>query len=217
VLLRLGPAVLVALGLAAVAVADPLDPTQKFTKADQSRAAATVLTRNDLGPGWAGGPQPPTSFKAPRCPAYSPNQHDLVVTGHAESVFDNGNGGIQVASDAEVFRTAANAATRFTRIIQPKLGACLRYDILKSTGGSGVLILQAKRLQFPQVAQRTAVYRVPLLVKSGKQTLTVYSDFAFLGGGRTQAYMNVIAPSSESGLHSLELRLAQTLAKRIGS
>ena len=214
-LLRAAAAALLALAAAAPALADPLDPVEKLTRTDQAHAAAVVLTKADLGQGWRGGVRTPDSLKAPRCPAYSPNQHDLVLTGHAESLFDNGNGGVQVDTDAEVFRSAKDAATRFRRILQPQLGACLRYDLLKSIGGSGIVILAAKRLQFPQVAERTAVYRVPLLVKQGSRSVTVYSDVAFLGGGRTQAYLNVIAPASEGQLRALELRLAKAIAGRL--
>jgi hypothetical protein len=217
VLLRAGSVALLSLCFAGSALADPLDPKEQFTRKDQARAAAVVLTRTDLGPAWTGGARKPTSFKAPRCPAYSPNQHDLVVTGHAESLFRNGTGGIQVDSDAEVFRSEKQARTRFARILQPKLGACLRYDLLKGIPrGSGIIILQAKRLQFAQVAPRTALYRVPLLAKTGKQTATVYSDFLFLNSGRTQVYMNVIANASlETQLKAFELRLAKAVAKRL--
>jgi hypothetical protein len=68
------------------------------------------------------------------------------------------------------------------------------------------------------VAERTAAFRVPLLVKTGKQTATVYSDFLYLGAGRSQAYMNVIANAAlESQLNVFELRLAKALAKRTGA
>src|SRR5438309_12052106 len=90
--------------LAAVAAArDPWDPRTKLRSADQTKAAATVLTRNDLGGAWSGGARKPISLKAPTCPAQRPNDGDLTLTGHAESVFSNGNGGIQIDSDIEVY------------------------------------------------------------------------------------------------------------------
>src|SRR4051794_32515593 len=90
--------------LAAVAGArDPWDPKTKIRSADQRKAASTLLTRADLGAGWTGGARKPTSFKAPTCPAQRPNDGDLTITGHAESLFSNGNGGIQIDSDIEVF------------------------------------------------------------------------------------------------------------------
>ena len=216
-LLRVALASLASLVLAAAALADATDPKERFSKAGQTLAAGTVLRGSDLGPGWQGGTRQPTSLKAPKCPAYSPNDSDLTLTGHAESLFSNGNGGVQVDNDVEIFKTKAQAARRFARIVQPKIGTCLRYDLLKSLGGSGVLIEGAKRLAFARVAAHTAVFRVPLDVKSGGQAVTVYSDFVFLNQGVTQIYLNVVAPSSLKGqLAALELRLARTLAGRAG-
>jgi hypothetical protein len=97
--------------VAAVAGAarDPWDPRTKIRAGDQVKAAASVLTRADLGGAWAGGARKPISFKAPTCPAQQPNDGDLILTGHAESVFSNGNGGMQVDSDVEVYASARQA------------------------------------------------------------------------------------------------------------
>src|ERR1700692_4125132 len=95
-----------ALMLTATAAArEPWDPHTVIRPADQKAAAAALLTVADVGPGWTGGPQAATSFKAPTCPAQQPNDGGLTITGHAESQFSNGNGGIQVTSDVEVFRS----------------------------------------------------------------------------------------------------------------
>jgi hypothetical protein len=217
VLLRLALATAAALVLAGAALADATDPKQRLSRAGQTRAAGTLIRGTDLGPGWLGGARMPTSLKSPKCPAYSPNDSDLTLVGHAEALFANGNGGVQVDNDVEIFKTKAQAAKRFARILQPKVGTCLRYDLLKSLGGSGVLIEGAKRLKLPKVAEHTAAFRVPLDVKSGGQTVTVYSDFVFLNQGVTQIYLNVVAPSSlKAQLDALELRLARTLAGRAG-
>src|SRR5204863_5713247 len=121
---------------------DPWDPRTKVRRADQQKAAATVVTQGDLGSGWTGGARKPTSFKAPTCPAQRPNDGDLTLTGHAESVFSNGNGGVQVDSDVEVFPNSKQARARFVRFLQPKLATCLRYDLQKSFGGAKVTRLQ---------------------------------------------------------------------------
>src|SRR5205823_1129757 len=81
---------------AAVATADPLDPKSRIVAADQARAVAALLTRADLGAGWAGGQITPVSLKAPRCPALQPSFHDLTLTGHAESSFHLDSAGWQV-------------------------------------------------------------------------------------------------------------------------
>jgi hypothetical protein len=196
---------------AGAAERDPWDPRTKLRPADQKRAVATVLTKTDLGPAWSGGVRTPTSFKAPTCPAQRPNDGDLTLTGHAESVHTNGNGGIQVATDVEVFPNEKQAKARFVRFMQPKINTCLRYDLAKSFGGVKVTMLKVKRLKFPKIADRVAAFRLPVVY----QGLTVDSDYLFLGKGRTQIYVNVIAPSSqESQLQGFELSLAKQLVKR---
>jgi hypothetical protein len=200
----------------AAAARDPWDPRTKIRPVDQKQAAATVLTKADLGSGWTGGARKPISFKAPTCPSLRPNDGDLTLTGHAESVFSNGNGGIQVDSDIEVFPNAKQAKARFVRFVQPKLFTCLKYDLAKSLGGGGgVTFLQPTRLDFPKIGDRTAAFRVPIVVKTGSQTVTVDADFIYLGVRRSQIYVNVIAPSvQEAQLPEFELRLAKLLVKR---
>jgi hypothetical protein len=206
---------LVAALVTAVADArDPWDPRTKIRRADQLKAAATVLTQADLGAGWSGGARKPTSFKAPTCPAQRPNDGDLTLTGHAESLFSNGNGGIQVDSDVEVFPTEKQAKARFVRFMQPKLFSCLKYDLAKSIGGGGT-ILKPVRLDFPGVAERVGAFRVPVVVKVGSQTVTVDADFIYLGVGRSLIYVNIVAPSvQEAQLPEFEHRLAKRLVQR---
>jgi hypothetical protein len=207
---------LVAALVTAVADArDPWDPRTKLRRADQQKAAATVPTQADLGAGWAGGARKPTSFKAPTCPAQRPNDGDLTLTGHAESLFSNGNGGIQIDTDVEVFPNTKQARARFARFMQPKLFSCLKYDLAKSIGGSGATILKPVRLDFPKVAERVGAFRVPVVVKAGSQTVTVDADFIYLGVGRSLIYVNIIAPSvQEAQLPEFEHRLARLLVRR---
>jgi ABC-type amino acid transport substrate-binding protein len=199
--------------LAAVAAAarDPWDPRTKIRPADQAGAVASVLRRADLGAAWAGGARKPISFKAPTCPAQQPNDGDLTLTGHAESVFSNGNGGMQIDSDVEVYASVKQAKARFVRFLQPKLATCLRYDLAKSFAGVKATILKPTRLKFPKVADRVAAFRLPVVY----QGVTVDSDFLYFGQGRSQFYVNVIAPANMEGqLPGFELRVAKLLVKR---
>src|SRR5947208_16378408 len=102
-----------ALVAAAVATADPLDPKSRIVAADPARAVAAVLTRADLGAGWAGGQITPVSLKAPRCPALQPSFHDLTLTGHAESSFHLDSAGWQVDSDVTVLQSPKQVAAQF--------------------------------------------------------------------------------------------------------
>jgi len=210
-----GAALLAAFVTGVADARDPWDPRTKIRQADQRKAAATVLTQADLGGGWTGGARKPTSFKAPTCPAQRPNDGDLTLTGHAESLFSNGNGGIQIDTDVEVFPTAEQAKARFVRFMRPKLLFCLKYDLAKSIGASRVTILKPARLDFPRVAERIAAFRVPVAVKAGSQTVTVDADFLYLGAGRSQIYASIVAPSvQEAQLQEFEHRLAKVLVRR---
>ena len=210
-----GAALLAAFVTAVANARDPWDPRTKLRAADQGKAAATVLSQADLGAGWTGGARKPTSFKAPTCPAQRPNDGDLTLTGHAESLFTNGNGGIQIDTDVEVFPTSKQAKARFTRFMQPKVFSCLKYDLAKSIGGSGATILKPTRLDLPKVAERVAAFRVPVAVKSGSRTVTVDADFLYLGAGRSLVYVNIVAPSvQEAQLPEFERRLAKLLVRR---
>src|SRR5436305_12899426 len=123
-------AAVAALAVAAVAAADPLDPKSRIVAADQARAVAALLTRADLGAGWAGGPITPVSLKAPRCPALQPSFHDLTLTGHAEASFHLDSAGWQVDSDVTLLASAQQVAAQFKRLLQPKLATCVKYDVL---------------------------------------------------------------------------------------
>ena len=206
-----------ALVFAAAAVADPLDPKQVLTPRDDAYAAKAVLNAGDLGVGWQGGAiEPPSSLKAPVCPQLRPDFSKLTLTGHAESRFDNGNGGVQVSADIHVWKTAKQMSTHYKRMLQPKINECLGYALLKDVGGMNVTILGTKQLSFPKLAPVTRHFRTPLVVKSGSQQLTVFSDVLYLGKGRTQVYLNVVAPGrSEKPLRAFELRIARAILARV--
>jgi hypothetical protein len=208
---------LAALTVAGVALGDPLDPKIHITSADQAAAAAVILPPNDLGAGWNGGAIKPASMKMPRCPAQQPNFADLTLTGHAEANFNNGNGGWQVDSDVTVLKTAKQVTTQFARLMKPKLGTCVRYDVLKTTGTDPSIQLGlVKRITFPKVAPIALLYRTSIIVKAGKTSVTVYDDTIMLAKGRTSIWMNFIAPSTDQGpLELREQQIAKALVARV--
>ncbi|MEI8105077.1 MAG: hypothetical protein WCH31_04440 [Actinomycetes bacterium] len=202
------------LGAAALA-ADPLDPKVRITTADQAHASAALLLKSDLGPGWSGGERKPDALKIPVCPAYHPNYSDLTITGHAEALYSLDSAGIQIDTDVEVLKSAKQVDSQFARILQPKLPTCLKYDLLKSIGGSGSTFTLVKRLPVPALGTHAAIFRVVIAVKSGSTTVSVFADFGFFAKGRTEFFMNVVAPSTdESQLLPLETRLARTMIGR---
>ena len=208
-----------ALVLAGTALAshDPRDPKVRLNPADQARAKAALLVQSDLGQGWMGGAaSTPSSLKAPICPSLRPDYSKFTLTGHAESLFNNGNGGIQVVSDVEVWKTVKQAEQHLDALLKPKLPTCIKYSLLKSVAGTKVILFPVKVRNLGKFADVSVSYRAPIGYKIGGKTVPVTSDFVFVRKGRTEIYINVTAPSSaEDQLTAFETRLARTLAGRV--
>jgi hypothetical protein len=201
---------------AAALAADSTDPKVRITKADEAKAAAAVLRFNDLGPAWSGGATKPTSLKAPICPGNQPNDSDLTITGHAESLLTLESAGLQVDTDAEVFKTPAQVAKLVKRTMGAAITGCLKYNLLRSVG-TGATIGATRALTVPKAGDRALAYRVGVAVKpqGSTQAVEVFSDYLFVSAGRTQFFVNLIAPASAGGeLPALENRIAKLLASR---
>jgi hypothetical protein len=213
---RASACLLALLATTVAAAADSSDPRVRITRADQTLAAASVLRFSDLGPAWSGGPTKPRSIKIPLCPANQPDDSDLVVTGHAESVLALPSQGLQVDSDALVLKSAAQAERLVARMMRPALPSCLQYDLLRSgVVGTDTKVGRVRKLPIAAAGDHVALYRIGLSVKSGGKFVDVDSDFLFLTNGRMQFFVNLIAPSSiESELAAFEARIAKTLAAR---
>ena len=201
---------------AAATAADSTDPKVKISAADQKAAAASVLRFSDLGAAWTGGPTKPQNLKIPVCPASQPNNSDLVVTGHAESLLALESQGLQVDSDALVLRSASQAKKLLGRMLRPTLGQCLVYDLQKSgVLGTSYTIGKLQQLSAPKVGDNVTIIRIPVTVKSGGQKVSVYADYMFVTKDRTQFFVNLISPSNlGSALTNLESDIAKTLAAR---
>jgi hypothetical protein len=200
--------------LAAIAAADVNDPKTKISKADQAAAAAAVLRFGDLGPAWTGGAETPNSIKIPKCPANQPHYSDLTLTGHAESGLSLATQGVDVDTDAEVFESKAQVSKLVSRVITPALGGCLRYDLVNSIGRTATVGLMTKE-KVPAVGDHVGLFRLALSLESGGKTVHVLSDYLFLSSGRTQFFVNIVAPANvASELPALESHIAKTLALR---
>jgi hypothetical protein len=152
-----------------------------------------------MGPAWAGGAVKPVSLKIPVCPGNQPNNHDLTITGHAESTLTLESAGLQIDSDVLVFASPAQVAKLAKRVLRPvSLLTCLRFNLLKQVAGQGVTIVGVSQLR-GQAGDGAQLYRVTLVVKSNGQTLSVFNDFLFVSKGRSQFFVSVVAPSSEKG------------------
>jgi hypothetical protein len=212
---RAGPLVslafLAALVLAALAGADTTDPKKKIAKADQAFATASVLKFSDLGPAWKGGAEAATSLKIPVCPGDQPNNADLTLTGHAESVLQLTSDGLLVDTDVEIFKSTKQVDRLFGRMTTPKLAGCLQYDLLKSVGGTGAKVGKVTQVGVAKAGTHVSDFRVALSYNGHP----VVSDYLFVSQGRSQFFVNVVAPGPlESQLVALENRIAKTLAGR---
>jgi hypothetical protein len=207
--------VLVALVGAAAAVAD--NPTVRISKADQAKAESVLLTLKDFGVGWSGGQRTPSKLTAPKCPGFDPKESDLTVTGHAEARFTYTRGSVVFDQDNQVLESEKAVTTDFDRVIQPKLKDCLAYE-LKQSGKAQIVSVVVRELTFPKLGTKSAAYRGTMVLRAGTRKVTFVSDFIFIGQGRFEYSLNVVAPAVLGGeLRSFEQSIAQKLVKKAGA
>jgi hypothetical protein len=201
---------LLALLLATAALAD--EPTVRISAAGQAKARAALLRRTDFPMGWKGGPTRPQKLRGPSCPGFDPKESDLVVTGHASAVFDNQRAPVQVSLDTQVLETVADVRTDFARTIQPPLVACLEHQLRKDPS---VISAKVEKLEFPTIGTVTAAYRATLVVRVEGKPAKFVSDVIFVGHGRMEYSLQVIAPARfEPQLVPFEADMARIVAKR---
>jgi hypothetical protein len=207
--------VLLALVGAATAAAD--DPTVRISHADQMKAEAALLQLTDFGVGWTGGRRTPSKLTAPQCPGFDPKESDLTVTGHAEARFAYARGSVVFDQDNQVLESEKAVATDFARVIRPKLKDCLAYE-LKQSGKGQVVSVVVRELPFPKMGTSSAAYRGTMVVRVGNRKVTFVSDFIFIGQGRLEYSLNIVAPAVLGAeLVSFEQSIAQKLVKKAGA
>jgi hypothetical protein len=208
--------VVLALAFAAEAAAD--DPTVRITRADQLKAEAALLKLKDFGVGWTGGKRTPSKLTAPKCPGFDPKESDLTVTGHAEARFTYARGSVVFDQDNQVLESEKAVKTDFARVIQPKLKDCLAYE-LKQSGKGQIISVVVRELPFPRLGTESAAYRGTMVLRAGGgRKVTFVSDFIFIGQGRYEYSLNVVAPAVLGGeLASFEQSIAQKLIRKAGA
>jgi hypothetical protein len=202
--------------LAGTALAAPGDPKRKHTPADMKLAQRALLTRADLGSGWTERPAvaaKPTSFA---CTSFRPDQSDLVETGAATSnSFVNGAEQRFLQQVSYVFKTEQQAATLWKRAIGTGLLRCLGESVRNgSTQTVTFTVRRTSRLTLPDVADRTAGFRVIATASSPGQKLGTYYDMIVLARGKVVTAIS-FAAFAESVPRSVELALARLVARRL--
>ncbi len=92
--------------------------TYKRTAADDAKAASVAVKAHDFPAQLqlAGGAiKPDETPDTESCNGYQPKESDLVVSGDAETRFQNKNGSVAVDSQVEILKTSGMAATDVTR------------------------------------------------------------------------------------------------------
>ena len=192
------------------------DPTVKIDQSDQAWAVRSLLRANDFGPGWRGGRVKSTKLTGPDCPGFEPKASDLVVTGHANASFENPQAGVQVSVDVQVLDRAASVRTDFARTIRPQLAACLEHEF--RTGPDNFQSVHVERMNVPAVGGISPHYRATILVRAHGRTAKVLSDFLFVGHGRLEYSLNVVASARYlPQLVPFELDVARILLRRAGT
>lgn len=196
---------LIALVASGVALADHLDPQERFNRADQARAKAMLLRKADF----------PSTFKASRP---SPETHitcdaldesDLTLTGEAES--NNFAGGTFLfTSVAQVYATEADARTSLRRGMSAAGVRCLRETFSRDAARSNVELLSFERISFPRVAQQSVAFRTV----ARTQGVRAYVDIVVMRQGRAQT--GVLFTSLPQAMpRADELRYARLIADRM--
>lgn len=212
-------ALLAALCVAAVAAGAAFAVTGEkeqvhLTKADQAAAKRAVASRADLGSGtWTGGFVKPDLSAAPTCADFHPKQSDLVLTGAAETAFDNQ--GFRIQSEAQVLKTHAMVLADWKRtVLAPAAIPCLKTHLVKELG-SGVTFVSFRRVIFAPVATMVQAYTLLVDVKTSTGKVRVALEIALIGRNRTELTLISTAPNvAQKVVAQADAQLARAMVSR---
>jgi hypothetical protein len=210
-LARLVVAVTVAGVVAAGASGATGDPIERHTAADMAKARAILITRSDLGAGWARDPSPSPDED---CKAFSPDESSLVETGEADALFERATSA--VGSDVVIYRTEAMARHSWTIGAKLPLVDCfvegLRTELPPNVR---LTVLRRAKVRFEQVAPRTAAFYLAVRTTGPNGSFVIHLDVVALGRGRAIAALATIGLDSRAPVTE-RLRLARLIARRMG-
>lgn len=218
---RLTAFLLIVLALPALALAGHQEPKRQISAADERKAASIVLRKADFAAGWKKLPNSPPDNSHLDCPAYQPNESDLVLTGDAEADFERPEGFPSVYSFSDIYKTAAHARASWARGVKPALAGCMAKLVADTIAaeGSKPTVVSAGRMAFPKVAPLTAAFRAVIRVsytENGEtSTVQLTMHLVALSQGRGQAglmTMGVGAGVPSADLRAFSKLLAQRLA-----
>jgi hypothetical protein len=210
------PLVLGALLLASSAAArDPKQPQDRPAPADVARAEAIELVRSDLAKGWK---PVPTPKAAPPCGA-EPDESKLVRTAEVDPTFAFGNTPVQVGSEVDVFRNAAQAKLDWRLSTLKLMKGCLLQSARLGFGANAkIRVASAVALPPPKLGERSLHYRIVIAV-TGAKAVPIVAELIGVGIGRISVVLHAFSvgePLPAGGLGSLATTLAQRLVRVAG-
>jgi hypothetical protein len=199
--------------VAAASARDPRAEKLKLNATDTKAARGSLLALADLPVGWqhdkASG-----SSSVPRCAGYSPDLSHFTITGKAESDFKL-PAGAWVTSEAEVYATPAEATGDFKAGAKPQLATCLAKLLEQQgsgTAGVKVKVQSARMVAAPHIGERTARYKLAVLLSSSTSSATLAMDFIVFEKNRT---LGTIGTSAVAQAPLDGAALARTMLARV--
>jgi hypothetical protein len=207
----------VALTVVAVASAAPGEPRKVLLPAVQAKAKAINVRLSDLpAAGWKTAPQSPNGA-VPTCSFFEPKLSDLTENGDADSPEFKLPSSSYVSSSTGIFVSASQAATAYSRVVQPALPRCLAEIFTKGLPpGFRATIVFAGPLQFSKLASRTNAFRIRADIKARYETVHTYIDLVVLLKGKVETvifFAGITSPFKAS----FEQGVAGKVAARMAS
>jgi len=184
-----------------------------LTKADQAAAKRAVASRSDLGSGnWTGGFSKPDLSQSAGCANFHPKQHDLVITGAAET--DWSDQGLQLDTQAQILKSRAMVAADWRRtILAPGAVSCLRSRLLKKLGT--VTFVSFRRVIFAPVATNAEAFLMLVDVKTNTGKVRVAVEFVAIAHGRTElTIVSVVNNAVQKVVAQIDAQIARALVAR---
>jgi hypothetical protein len=215
---------------ASAGAAATADPQYQLEPADQSWADSIILTTKDFGRDWkasgSAGAMTGAGSGTSTETCSASDESDLVVTGGTYSPdFFRNDGSAFVSSDAVVWQTAEQAQADWDRHLQPGFLSCLAAEVQQlGTKKVKVVVNGRKQLDWPIIAERSAIYRLALVFKANvkvrgkirKVSARATFDLIAVGNGRATARIGAFSfdarPLSDFNKQQLAMLVSQRMS-----
>ena len=198
---RLVVVAVAAFALCAATAAVAGDPLYQLDPTDQTWTSAIVLNAHDVGTGWkvSGTPGWITGAGTGASGSCSPpDMSDLVLTGGTYSSDFSRSDGAYVAASVVAWQTPEQAASDWSRNLQPAVMGCLAGDLqAESTKQLKFVVTGRHQLAWPSLGERSVAYRISVVLKGRvkvrkkwrKVAANATADFVAVGAGRARAML----------------------------